>query len=59
MARIKWPVALATLFVLLLGWYVLYTQEIVRALRADAGTLTQIYSEVLQGLSSTDPAHER
>ena len=58
MARIKWPVALATLFILLLGWYVLYTQEIVRALRADAGTLTQIYAEVLQGLSSTNPAEE-
>lgn len=58
MVRIKWPVALATLFVLLLGWYVLYTQEIVRALRADAGTLTQIYAEVLEGISSTDPAEE-
>jgi signal transduction histidine kinase len=58
MVRIKWPVALATLFVLLLGWYVLYTQEIVRALRADAVTLTQIFAEVQQGLSSTDPAEE-
>jgi signal transduction histidine kinase len=51
-------VALATLFVLLLGWYVLYTQEIVRALRADAVTLTQIFAEVQQGLSSTDPEEE-
>lgn len=58
MVRIKWPVALATLFLLLLGWYVLYTQEIVRALRANAVTLTQIFAEVQQGLSSTDPAEE-
>jgi signal transduction histidine kinase len=58
MARIKWPVALATLFVLLLGWYVVYTQQIVRALRADAETLTRIFVEVQQGLSSTDPAAE-
>ena len=58
MVRIKWPVALATLFVLLLGWYVVYTQQIVRALRADTGTLTQIFEEVQQGLASTDPAAE-
>jgi signal transduction histidine kinase len=58
MVRIKWPVALATLFLLLLGWYVLYTQEIVRALRANAVTLTQIFAEVQQGLSSTDPTEE-
>ena len=58
MARIKWPVALATAFVLLLGWYVIYTQEIVRALRADAGTLTQIFAEVQEGINSTDPTAE-
>ncbi|MSR36045.1 MAG: HAMP domain-containing histidine kinase [Gemmatimonadetes bacterium] len=58
MARIKWPVALATLFVLLLGWYVVYTQQIVRALRADAETLTRIFVEVQQGLGSTDQAAE-
>ena len=58
MARIKWPVALATLFVLLLGWYVVYTQQIVRALRADAETLARISVEVQQGLSSTDPTAE-
>src|SRR3954463_2596821 len=58
MARIKWPVALATAFVLLLGWYVVYTQQIVRALRADAETLTRIFVDVQQGLASTDPAAE-
>jgi len=29
MIRIKWPVALATLFVILLGWYVIYPLSIV------------------------------
>ena len=58
MARIKWPVALATLFVLLLGWYVVYTQQIVRALRADAETLTRIFVEVQRGIASTEPGAE-
>jgi len=52
MIRIKWPVALATMFVLLLGWYVVYSRQIVRLLRADAETLTRIYSEVTTGMAS-------
>lgn len=55
MLRIKWPIALATLFVLLLGWYLLYTHQIVRALQSDAETLTQIYAEVQAGLTSPEP----
>ena len=55
---IKWPVALATAFVLLLGWYVIYTQQIVRALQANAETLTEIYGEVQEGLTSTVPGDE-
>ena len=58
MPRIKWPVALATAFVLLLGWYVVYTQQIVRALRANAEIFTEIYGEALTGLNSTDPTAE-
>ena len=54
MIRIKWPVALATMFVLLLGWYLVYSQQIVRALRTDSETLTRIYSEVSAGLASTE-----
>lgn len=56
MRRNRWPVALATFFVVLLGWYVAYTQQIVRALRADAETLTQIFSEVQSGVADPDPA---
>ncbi|MGD8319797.1 MAG: ATP-binding protein [Gemmatimonadota bacterium] len=56
MPRIKWPVALATLFVVLLGWYIIYTQQIYRALQADAETLTEIFSQVQAGLTDPDPA---
>lgn len=56
MRRNRWPIALATLFVVLLGWYLAYTQQIVRALRADAETLTQIFSEVQSGVTDPDPA---
>lgn len=52
MTRIKWPVALATLFVLLLGWYLLYTQEIFQRVQANSELLSRIYSEVQEGLVS-------
>lgn len=50
MIRIKWPVALATLFVLLLGWYLLYTQQIVEQVRGNATLLSRIFAEVQEGL---------
>jgi signal transduction histidine kinase len=56
MTRIRWPVALATLFVILLGSYVVYSFEIVRALRSEAGVLTQIYSEIQDALGDTTAA---
>lgn len=58
MIRIKWPVALATLFVLLLGWYLLYTQQIFRRVQANSELLSRIYTEVQEGLASQDPAME-
>lgn len=54
--RVQWPVALATLFLVLLGWYLLYTQRIVEALRADAETLAEMYAQVQGALVSTDQA---
>jgi len=54
MIRIKWPLAVATLFVLLLGWYLVYTQQIVRALQGDAETLTKVFSEVQAGIADTN-----
>lgn len=48
--------ALALLFMALLAWYLFYTERIVRALRADAATLSALYEAALRGL--TDPADE-
>lgn len=56
MSRVRWPVALATLFLVLLGWYLVYTQRIVQALRSDAETLAEIYAQVQGAVVSTDPA---
>lgn len=58
MIRIKWPVALATLFLLLLGWYLVYTQQVLRVVQANSELLSEIYTEVLQGLASQDPTSE-
>lgn len=55
MLRTRWPLALATLFVVLLGSYVVYTQTIVRTLRANAETLTEIFSQVQAGIADPDP----
>jgi signal transduction histidine kinase len=53
--RIKWPAALATLFVILLGWYLLYTQQVVEALEGNAQTLAEIFGQVQGGISTGDP----
>lgn len=58
MTRIKWPVAIATLFLMLLGWYLLYTQQVFRRVQANSELLSRIYTEVQQGLVSQDPASE-
>lgn len=58
MIRIKWPVALATLFVMLLGWYLIYMQSVFRSVEANAELLTLIYTEVQEGLTSEDPLKE-
>ncbi len=50
----KWPIVLAVLFVVLLGWYLFYTQQIVQALRTDAANFTRIYQKVQEGLA--DPS---
>jgi signal transduction histidine kinase len=58
MTRIKWPVAVATLFLMLLGWYLLYTQQVFRRVQENSELLSRIYTEVQQGLVSQDPAGE-
>jgi len=58
MMRIKWPVALATVFVLLLGWWLLYTQQIVQRVEENAVLLSRIFAEVQAGLLAQDPTRE-
>ena len=52
---IRWPVLLSTLFAILLGWYLVYTQSVVQALRSNTGTLTEIFAEVNDALIDPDP----
>ncbi|HIN49611.1 MAG TPA: HAMP domain-containing histidine kinase [Gemmatimonadetes bacterium] len=54
MLKIQWPVALATMFLVLLGWYLFYTESIVRALEDNAERLSEIYHEVQAGLATMD-----
>jgi signal transduction histidine kinase len=58
MIRIKWPVAFATLFVLLLGWYVLYTQQIVQRVQENSELLSRIFAEIQEGLLAQDRPRE-
>ena len=58
MIRIKWPVALVTVFALLLGWWVLYTQQIVRRVEENSVLLSRIFAEVQEGLLTQDPTRE-
>jgi len=55
MIQIRWPVALATLFVFLLGSYLLYTQQIDDALRTNSETLTEVFAVVLEAINDPDP----
>jgi signal transduction histidine kinase len=56
MRRFNWPVALASLFVLLLLGYLLNTQRMVEAMRADAERLARIYNQLNQAIM--DPRQE-
>ncbi|HSG49182.1 MAG TPA: HAMP domain-containing sensor histidine kinase [Longimicrobiales bacterium] len=53
MDRVQWPVVLSTLFAILLGWYVLYTQRMVQGFRANAEILTEVLVEVNGVLTDT------
>ncbi len=46
MIRIKWPVVLATLFLILLGWYVVYPQSIVDELQQNETLMSEVFSLV-------------
>jgi signal transduction histidine kinase len=53
MDRVRWPVVLSTLFAVLLGWYLLYTQRMVQGFRANAEILTEVLVEVNAVLTDT------
>jgi signal transduction histidine kinase len=54
--RDRWPLALATLFLILLGWYLIYTRSIGSALQENAETLTEIFAEVQRAVADPDPS---
>jgi signal transduction histidine kinase len=56
MRRFNWPIALASLFVLLLLGYFLNTRRMVDAMRADAERLARVYVQLNQAIM--DPRQE-
>lgn len=55
MFRVNWTLVLAVLFLALLGWYLLFSEQIVRSFRADVALMTRVYAEVQAGLADPDP----
>ncbi|TVP72267.1 MAG: sensor histidine kinase [Gemmatimonadales bacterium] len=53
--RRRGSLVLGILFLALLGWYLVYSQQIIRTLQADAATLTRMFSEVQEGMTDQDP----
>jgi signal transduction histidine kinase len=52
----RWPLLLATLFLIFLGWYLIYTRAIGAALGENAETLTEIFAEVQRAVADPDPS---
>ena len=44
MTRIRWPVALATLFLVLFGWYLIYTQSLLVGLNENQALTSEVFS---------------
>ena len=44
MIRIRWPVALATLFLVLFGWYLIYTQSLLVGLNENQALTSEVFS---------------
>jgi two-component system, sporulation sensor kinase D len=56
--RRSWPAALALLAVVTFGSYLVYTEALVREIRAEAALHTRMYALVQQGLLSIEPGAE-
>src|SRR5262245_13473950 len=54
MSRRYWPAALAILALFLFGSYLVYTQHLVRQIRAQSLILTEMFAEVQRGLVSLE-----
>jgi signal transduction histidine kinase len=54
MWRGRWSVLLAVMFMAILAWYLVYTEQFVRAFRAETAILTRMYSEIQGGLGDPD-----
>ena len=54
--KIKWPIALATMFLVQLGWFLLYTGQIMSALEENTERLSEIYHEVQTGITTMAPS---
>lgn len=55
MSNRHWPTALALLAAAVLGWYLLYTELLMREMRRDAFVHSIIYFQILNGLSDPRP----
>ena len=53
MIRIKWPIALATLFLILLGWYVIYPLSIVDELHQNEELMSEVFGLVQELIQDT------
>jgi signal transduction histidine kinase len=53
-----WPVGLALLAIAILGSYLLYTEQLVRAFRTESEVHKRMYALVQRGLLSTEPGAE-
>ncbi|HUF11748.1 MAG TPA: HAMP domain-containing sensor histidine kinase [Longimicrobiales bacterium] len=58
MRRRLWPLMLAILSLAILGSYLVYTEYLVREIRAEAAVHTRMYARVQEGLLAVDPQQE-
>jgi signal transduction histidine kinase len=57
MIRIRWPVALATLFLMVFGWYLVYTQLLQDGLRENQALMSEVFAiaqELIQDTSRSE-----
>ena len=54
MTRGRWSLVLALMFLGILAWYLVYTEQLVTALRSETATMTRMYAQVQSGLADPD-----